>query len=130
MKVRANEAVIAQLPRDVAWRLHDNSPSEVPIDGHPGWLLVTPLGLARAGINEFGSPVSLYFRTKAGELFTLTQQLVLRRDGDDAEIPYEVISDALARLRILARQPLLPRQPIAFTTTGALRFELALPAAE
>ncbi len=115
--------LIGLLPRPIHWRLRQDAPNEVPIVGYPEWLLVTPIGLARAGLADaVADPHAMVLVTKDGELFMMSQKLALRHTGNDLDGSHVVARNILSRLRYVSRQATMPREAV-----GVIRLDKAPP---
>jgi hypothetical protein len=111
------EQMTVILPGRIQWRLRISScPNEVPVPGHEGWSLVTPVGLGRLSEPHAGrymerQAMAVYVDVDDEVLFG-SEQMVLRYRGSApaTQTLDGVIHDLLSLLRFVSHQATIPRK--------------------
>jgi hypothetical protein len=112
-----DEQMTVMLSNRIQWRLRISScPNEVPVPGHEGWSLVTPIGLGRLPVPHTGRDMDQHamavYVDVDDEVLLGSDQMVLRYRGLDSaqETVDGVIHGLLSLLRFVSHQATIPRK--------------------
>jgi hypothetical protein len=115
-----DEQMTVMLPNRIQWKLRISScPNEVPVPGHEGWSLVTPIGLGRLRVPHAGRDMDQHamavYVDVDDEVLLGSDQVVLRYRGPASatETIDGVIHDLLSLLRFVSHQATIPRRYVA-----------------